>query len=416
MTGSGVITNVRGATTGKPVDCVIRDGRIAQLATPGRAAAGPALAGEGFLLAPAFIEPHFHLDKCFSTAGATPRASLDEHLALIARNKQAYTVEDVAERACRAGLLLASRGVGHVRSFADVDSFAGLTALQGLLEAKRRLADVLTVQIVAFPQHGIRRDPGTDKRLEEAMRLGADVVGGHPQLEGSEADGDAHIDTVFGLARTFGVDVDFHVDETDRIDSLWLERCARKALANRYEGRITVAHACSVPKQPREYRLGLYALLKDAGVSVVSSPTSGLLFRGLDQVDPPRGTTAVRELLEHGVNVACGQELFRSVFSPHLRLPDPLLTGQLMAYIAQMADTAGLETIFQMLIGAGARALRLDPYGLAEGAPADLVLLKADSIADAFTTLSPERIVFKRGTIVARSEYRVEVAGGEVRV
>jgi cytosine deaminase len=275
MTGVDVIANVRLAATGEAVDCVIRSGRIAEIGPAGATAAEAAVDGTAFLLAPAFVEPHFHLDKCFSTAGATPRASLDEHLALVARNKRAYTVEDVAERACRAGRLLASRGVGHVRSFADVDGFAGLTAVQGLLEAKRRLAGLLTVQVVAFPQHGIMADPGTDKRLEQALRLGADVIGGHPQLEVSEAAGEAHVDFVFALARAFDVDVDFHVDETDRADSRWLEHCARKAIAHGYEGRIAVAHACALPKQPREYRSMVYGLLQDAGVTVVSSPTPG---------------------------------------------------------------------------------------------------------------------------------------------
>ena len=411
MSAGMVIRNVRLAGTGEHVDCVIASGRVEQLALPESVAGTSEMSGEGFLLTPGFVEPHFHLDKCFSTAGAAPRASFDEHLALIVRNKAAYTDEDVAARACRAGRLLSSRGVTHVRSFADVDTFAGLHALRGVVEARRRLAGVLTVQVVAFPQHGVKANPGAGKLLEEAMRLGADVVGGHPQLEGSAADAAAHIDTVFGLAREFDVDVDFHVDETDRADSYWLERCARAALAHHYEGRITVAHACSLSKQDRDYRLGIYGLLKDAGVTVVSSPTSGLLFRGLDRHDPPRGTTTVRELVEHGVNVACGQELFRSVFSPHLRLPDPLFTGQLMAYVAQMADEAGLERIFGMLTHAGARALRLSAYGVTAGAAADLVLLKADSVADAFTTLSPERVVIKGGAVVARSEYRLEMTG-----
>lgn len=414
MTTSGVIRNVRRAYDGERIDCVIRDGRIAGFEPPGAAQGVTIADGEGFLLSAGFVEPHFHLDKCFSTAGATPRATLAEHLATVARNKQAYTVDDVAERACRAGRLLASRGVTHVRSFADVDSFAGLTALRGLLEARRRLANVLTLQIVAFPQHGILADAGTDKRLEEALKLGADVVGGHPQLERSEQDGELHLDLVFALAAQFGVDVDFHVDETDRIDSFWLERAARRALARHYEGRVTVGHACSLPKQSREYRIGLYGLLKDAGVSVVSSPTSGLLFRGLDRDDPPRGITAVRELVQHGVNVACGQELFRSVFSPHLRLPDPLFTGQLMAYVAQMADDEGLLAIFRMVTEAGARALRLPAYGLVEGAAADVVLLKASSIPDAFTTLCPERTVLKAGAVIAHSEYRSRIGMEEV--
>ena len=401
-----LVRNVRRYDDNRKVDVAIADGLIRRI-SEGNGAFEPAevLDLEGYVVSPGFVEPHFHLDKCLAAEVALPDGTLAEQLDAFCKAKSHLTAEVVAERAYRMGRILASRGVILVRSFADIDQYADLRILEGLKEAKRRLEGLIDVQLVAFPQMGIFTHGNTRGLLEKALEMGVDAIGGHSELETGKADTLRQIDLVFQLARAFNIDADFHVDESDSRTSRWLEMCARKAIEYGYQGRTNLGHGCSIAHQGPEYRRSVYEILKEADATVVSSPTSGLLFRGHGEANPPRGITMVKEMLDFGINVACAQEAYQSVFSRHLRFPDPLFTGQLMAYTAKLSDEKGLSAVFRMLTGNPAKALRIPDYGLTEGCRADLVFLKASSIFEALTLLSPERMTVKRGRVVARSHF-----------
>lgn len=379
----------------------VRTGSIRWLNdTEASALDGPWLGGPEFLAAPGFVEPHYHLDKCFLSKGADSRLSLDAQLARYAELKRGVTAEVVEQRAVRAGRLLSQLGITHVRTFADVDVFCGLAALAGVLRARDRLSPWLDVQVIALAQHGVFVHEGTLDLLSEALEMGVHGLGGHPQLENSTATGQRQIESLFELAERHQLLLDFHVDETDDASSMWVERCASAAVASSLEGRVTLAHANTLSLQDRASRERVYGMLRTADVTLVSSPTSALLFRHVDNPAGPRGIPPISELLDHGINVAIGQEVFASQFSAHLRLPDPLLTGQIMAYTAWLADDEGLAAVFRMLGENGARALGLSAYGLDEGKDADLVLLRAGSVQDALTDCQ-ERFVIRAGRLVA---------------
>jgi cytosine deaminase len=401
-----LVRNVRRYDADALVDIAIAKGRIVHIGKADLSIApARSLDLEGYLVSPAFVEPHYHLDKCFVADVSLPEGTLEEQLAASSTGKTALRASHVAERATRMGRLLAGRGVTMVRSFADIDEFAELRILEGLREAKRRLEGIIDLQIVAFPQHGLFTHAGTFDLIVKALESGVDAVGGHPQLENGPENAHRQVRTVFELCRAYDVDADFHVDETDDPSSRWMEETLRVAIEFGWEGRLNLAHCCSLPKQNTGYRESIYALLKAAGATIVSSPTSGLLFRGYGDHDPPRGITTVREIIERGINVAIGQELYQSVFSRHLRFPDPLFTGQLMAYLAKLADDSGLMKVHQMLTLNPAKSLRMKDYGLSVGDRADLVFLKASSIGEALTLLAPERLVLKGGQLVSRSRY-----------
>ena len=405
-----LVRNVRRYDDDRKVDIAIADGLIRRI-SEGNGAVEPAavLDLEGYMVSPGFVEPHFHLDKCLAAEVALPGGTLDEQLEAFCEAKSRLSAEVVAERACQMGRILASRGVVLVRSFADIDQFAELRILEGLKEARRRLEGLIDIQIVAFPQMGIFTHANTRRLLEKALEMGVDAIGGHSELESGKADTLRQIDLVFQLARDFDIDADFHVDESDSRSSRWLEICARKAVEYGHRGRTNLGHGCAIAHQSPEYRRSVYEILKEADATVVSSPTSGLLFRGHGEANPPRGITMVKEMLDFGINVTCAQEAYRSVFSRHLRFPDPLFTGQLMAYTAKLSDEDGLRTVFRMLTGNGAKALGIPDYGLSEGCKADLVFLKTASTFEALTLLSPERIALKRGRVVARSHFSESV-------
>ena len=393
------------ATSEKSVRMGVRNGKIHRLDGK-QQIRGPTIGGERFLLAPGFVEPHYHMDKCFLGEGSDPRLSLREQLERYKGLKRSFTAETVAQRVIRAGRLLSKYGLTHVRTFADVDVFGGLVSLEGVLRAREQLEPWIAVQVIAFAQHGVFVHDGSLSLLTDALAMGVDGIGGHPQLEDSFADSQRQIETLFELAENNGVAVDFHVDETDDPSSLWIERCASLAAESHVKGGVTLAHANTLSLQDSETRQRVYDLLVAADISLVSSPTSALLFRHAGHPAGPRGIPPIHELLERGVNVAIGQEVFASQFAEHLRLPDPLLTGQVMAYTAQLADKKGLGAVFQMLTGNGAKALRLPSYGIDEGSDANLVLMRAESVQDALTDC-PERLVVRAGRLVAHLRHDV---------
>ena len=367
------------------------------------------LEGAGMIAAPAFVEPHYHMDKAFAEGAALPGGSLVEQLAASGRAAAAATTASITERAVRIGRLLASRGTAAVRTFADVDPYVGIRAVEALQAAKRQLAGLIDVQVVAFAQHGFFADPAVPALFDRALAMGIDGIGGHPQLEKTIEDGRRQIDRLCGLAMDHGLPVDFHVDETDDPASNWLEPVVRGARAAGLEGKLSLAHCNSLAWKPPSEQARLIDLVAQSRASVVVSPTSGLLFRGQGQPDPRRGIAPVAALLKAGVRVCVGQEIFRSLFSQHLRFPDPLMSGQLLAYVAKLAGTAELRRVFAMLTEESAASLGLARHGPETGARADLVLLECACVEDSLTMPPGTRVLVKGGKLVARSKYLAEV-------
>jgi cytosine deaminase len=398
--------------TGQPIHIAVRNGVIREVSDrPLHGQTRETVDANGFVDSPAYVEPHNHLDKVLITEGSRPGATFEQQIEAVALSKRNYTAENVALRAESVARLMVMRGVSCIRTFADVDSFVGLTALRGLLLLRDRLRDLIDLQIVAFPQHGLFADPGSIDRLREAMALGANLLGGHPQLEVSEADGHRQIAWLFDMAREYDCDLDFHVDENDAPGSRWLDAVVTATLEHGWHGRVNVAHCASLIKRPAEEREYLCERIQRAGVTIVSSPTSGLLFRGHGDVDPTRGIVPVRELLDRGIRVACAQEVYRSVFAPNLRLPDPVFTAQIMAYSAKLSDELGLQEVWRMVTTSPARALGMDRYGLEVGCRANFVLLQGRSASDVLTTLAPARKVYREGRLIARSSFVEQICG-----
>lgn len=405
------IANVRHWRSGDGMNLLVRDGLVASTSVPN--AMPPegvsVLNGAGMIVAPAFVEPHYHMDKAFAEGTALPGGSLGEQLSAAGQAAAASSTDAITDRAIRVGRVLASRGVAAVRTFADVDKYVGIRSIEALLEAKLRLSGLIDIQVVAFTQHGLFTDPAVPALLDRALAMGVDGVGGHPQLEATIEDGHRQIERLCGLAREHGLPVDFHVDETDDPASSWLEPVVRGALAAGLAGRLSLAHCNSLAWKPATEQARLIDLLVLARANVVVSPTSGLLFRGQGVPNPPRGIAPVDALLKAGVRVCIGQEIYRSLFSQHLRFPDPLMSGQLLAYVSKMANKSQLRRVFTILTEQAAISLGLGHHGPEPGARADLVLLDSSSVEDSLTLPPGTRVLIKDGKVVARSEFRAQV-------
>jgi cytosine deaminase len=391
-----------------PVDIALAGGRIvavgADLAREGRVE----LPAEGRVVGPAFVEPHIHLDK----VGVAPllpvnhSGTLAEAIALLHAMKARATVAEIAERAGRVIRQAVAAGTTVIRTHVDVDPIGGLRPLQGVVRAAAEHADLCDVQIVAFPQEGIERSPGTAELMREAMQTGAHVVGGMPHWElGREASA-RHIEFCLALAAEHDADVDMHVDETDDSGSRTLELLAESTARHGWGGRVTAGHCCAMAAWEDSYAAHVIALVAAEGVNVIANPATNLMLQGRNDSEPRRrGITRVKELLAAGVNVACGQDCVEDTFYP-FGAADQLQIALLLAHAAQLSAPDEIPHALRAITVNAARVLRLDGYGVVAGARGDLVVLDAESLEAALRLQSPRRWVIRGGRVVAETDCR----------
>jgi cytosine deaminase len=386
-------------------DIGIAGGRIAAIAPRIAGGATREIDAAGRLTTPSFVEPHIHLDKALTAERAreNPTNVFEESIAIMREVKRAYTVADVADRATRVIHGLVGHGVTLIRSYVDVDTIVGLRALDGVLAARERCRHLAWIELIAFPQEGIWCDPGADELMRSAIERGADVVGGMPYAEMIERDSDRHIDFALGLARRFDRDVQMHVDETDDPGARTLHAYAVKAIEAGWHGRVTADHATALAAYDDSYAAKVIALVAHARMSMVVLPTK-LMRGGVRDKEPRRrGLTRVRELLAAGVNVAYGQDVIQDGFLPVFGTGDPLQVGFLLAFGAQFSSRASIETLYDMATVNGARIMRRPDHGLEVGAHADLVVVDAPSVQEAYRTQPPRLAVIHDGRVVARN-------------
>src|SRR5947209_5687609 len=271
--------------------------RIAAIAEHLEETAAVEVDAAGNLVMPTYVNGHIHLDKCHLQERMLPNKtySFAECLELTWKHKAQYTVEDILERAGRAieeGIL---NGTTVFRAFADVDSIAKLRSVEGLLALREHWRDAVHIEVVAFPQEGIIRDAGTCELMEEAMRMGADVVGGLPWFEMLDEDARTHIDLCFELAKRYNKDIHMLVDDTENPMSRSLEYLAVKTMREGYQGRVSASHCGALAAYNEVHAHKVMDLLKQANISISSNPHISLVVQGrYDQEPIRRGITRVR--------------------------------------------------------------------------------------------------------------------------
>jgi cytosine/creatinine deaminase len=398
-----IIRNLRPWDEQETRDLAVVDGFFASV-TEGMVA-DCIIDAQGRLAIPGFVEPHIHLDKVLINRSVRPNRSgtLTEAIEIIWERKRNYTVEEIAERAGQVIESAIANGVTHLRSHVDVDTIGGLRPLEGVVLARNRYKDFIDIQIVAFPQEGILRNPGCAQLMWQAMDTGANIVGGMPFNEGSFADSIRHIEIAFQIAREFNADIDMHVDETDDPNARTLEVLAEKTIQNGWQGRVTAGHTCALSAYPDDYAATVIEKVARAGIHMICNPATNLMLQGrLDRQPVRRGITRVRELMKRGVNVSFGQDCVCDTFYPFGK-DDPLEIAFLMAHAAHMSMPLEIEGVFEMPLTAGAKALRLKDYGLQPGDRADVVIIDAMDITEAIRYQSSRRWVIKRGQLIAET-------------
>lgn len=386
-------------------DLLVERGRIVA-AGPGLAAPAdtPQLDAGGWLLAPHFVDAHFHMDATLSYG--LPRVNqsgtLLEGIALWGELKPQLLQEALVERALQYCDWAVAKGLLAVRSHVDVCDDR-LLAVEALLHVKKLVAPYLDLQLVAFPQDGVLRSPTALANLKRALDMGVDVVGGIPHFERTMAEGAESVRLLCELAAERGLPVDMHCDESDDPLSRHIETLAFETNRLGLHGRVTGSHLTSMHSMDNYYVSKLMPLIAEAGVHAVANPLINITLQGRhDSYPKRRGMTRVPELMAAGVNVAFGHDC---VMDPWYGLGsgDMLEVAQMGLHVAQMTSQAQMRACFDAVTVNAAKVMGLADYGLDIGCRADFVLLQARDPVEAVRLRATRLAVVRRGRVVAET-------------
>src|SRR6266550_3932051 len=359
----------------------------------------------GRLVTPPLVDCHLHLDASLTVG--RPRfnesGTLIEGIHVWGELKPSLTEQDVFERASEIVRWSAAQGTLYIRAHADV-SGENEAMVRGLLRVRDELAELCTIQVTAFPQDGIFARGGDEERLENAIRLGVDCVGGIPHYEPTAELGVKEVHRVFELAKAYNRRIDVHCDETDDPSSRFLEVMADDTVKFGLGGRVTASHCTAMGSYEPYYSSKLHGFLKRAGINIVVNPFANSLIQGrLDVYPKRRGFAQLKELLAAGVNVSLGNDV---IMDPWYLLgrADMIEAASLALHFTYMSGLEEIPELLRCATERGARTLGVeDEYGIEEGKPADLVVYDAPSALEVLRLHPPRRWVIRRGRVVAET-------------
>ncbi|ALS67830.1 N-acyl-D-amino-acid deacylase [Pandoraea apista] len=396
------------------VDIAIKGGRIAAMEPGIDASADEQIDAQGRAAIPGLVEAHLHLDKALLHRRLPARfGTLDEAIRVTGILKSKQEREDVLDRSRQVLDMAIRNGTVAIRAHPDVDLIQGLIGVETLLSLKDEYQNLLDLQIVAFPQEGILKSKGTYELMIDALRMGADVVGGCPYNELNWEDTKRHIDIVFELAQRFDAPIDMHADFADDTSDqrfAAISYIAQRTIDTGYQGRVSLGHVTSLGALDNDQLAPVIEQIRLAGISIVTLPATDLYLGGRkDTQNQRRGLTPVKALHNAGVNVAYSSNNVRNAFTPFGKA-DMLQIGNLLAHVAQFGVPEHQQAILDMGTHNAARAIGLShDYGIAVGKQADLIILDTFKVADALLDIPPRLWVIKRGRITVVTQHHCEI-------
>lgn len=389
MPGDLLITNVR--TDGaEATHIVVRRGVIASIGGP-QPAGLPVLDGGGRLAIPGLVEAHAHLDKTLwgmpwhrNTVGPRLIDKIDYE-----RTARRRLDIDPARQSARQVVLSLGHGTTHIRTHVDVDTECGIAGIEGVMATRAAMQAVVDIQLVAFPQSGLLVRPGTLELMERAMALGCEAVGG---LDPCAIDRDpkGHLDAVFALAEKHGSGVDIHLHEPGEMGCFSMELIIERCRALGMAGRVVISHAFCLGMPDPLAVDRLIEALADAGIAIITTGT------------PSRPVPPLLKLRDAGVVVGAGSDGIRDTWGPYGNA-DMLERAMFLGMRNNLRRDDEVEQALDVCTRGGAALMGLRDYGLSPGAAADFVLLPGACLADAVVSRPRDRIVVKRGRVVARN-------------
>ncbi len=341
----------------------------------------------GKLIMAPYVDPHLHLDYVYTLSElgqeGAGSGTLYEAIELWPKFKETLTVESVKRLAMKGVKDEVSQGVQHIRTHIDVTD-PKFTALKAMLEMKEELKHTVDIQIVAFPQQGMYMYKGGLELVEEALKMGADVVGGIPHYEPAREFGEKSVHDIVKLALQYDKLIDVHCDETDDPHSRFVELLNGLVYMKDYGSRTTASHTCSFGSADDSYAFRMLDIFKKTKINFISCPTENAYLQGRQDTYPKRrGLTRVKEFIAHGINVAFAQD---SINDPWY----PMGNGNMMnildngIHLAQIMSSQDVKTNFDLITYNGARCLNIqDSYGLDVGKAANFIVLNENTVYEA---------------------------------
>ncbi|MDI9221064.1 amidohydrolase [Pantoea sp. EA-12] len=376
----------------QPIDVLLVDGAIAakgaQLAVPDHAMK---LDARGYQLFPGLVDGHAHLDK--SLLGRDWYVNdVPRNLSDIIANERRYRREqrpDAQLQSERVTRRCIASGTSFIRTHVDIDNEIGLANLEGVLETRRRLAGKVDIEVVAFPQSGILQNPGTAELLDQALYLGADLIGG---LDPCSFDRDpvTHLTIIFDLAVKHGKKLDIHLHERGELGAFSLELLLSFTRRYQMQDRVTLSHGFCLGMVDAERQQQFAEQMAELGISMATTAPS-------DVEVPPWAL-----LDRYGVALCAGNDGIRDTWNPYSSgdmVQRALMLGQRYRWRKDQEIALAAKTITY----GGAEVMAVEHYGLSVGDRADVVLIPGRNMVEALVEMPRDRKVFKAGQLIAEN-------------
>eukprot|EP01130_Rhizamoeba_saxonica_P000812 TRINITY_DN10721_c0_g1_i1.p1 TRINITY_DN10721_c0_g1~~TRINITY_DN10721_c0_g1_i1.p1 ORF type:complete len:436 (-),score=108.76 TRINITY_DN10721_c0_g1_i1:42-1325(-) len=380
----------------------IKDGKIVDIALQLDGDAEQIIDCEGGLVTEAFCNTHMHLDKVFtlpyfrnlSSMNAYITNEAEKSILLAAEVQKAYEPSWIHHNATIGLNMAVYHGCLFVRAFADVTSYCDLIAVKTLAAIREEWAGIVTVQVVAFPQNGLIRDPKSKDLLREAMEY-ADVVGGIPWMETTDAEMQEHVDFCFELAVETGKPVSMLVDDAGDPGLRTTEMMASAAIKHGLQGRVLAHHARAMELYPQPYFQKMSTLLKEAQMGVVTNPHTGPLHAN------------VSGLMNNGNLVIIGQDDLSDAYYPHGK-HSMLGVAYLAAHLLWLNGPDFNDTLYDMITVNPAISLELEDYKLQVGGNANIIVHESSNMEEVFRWHESPRYVISNGVLLDSAKYKKE--------
>lgn len=375
---------------GEASDILIRDGLIAAIG-PGLADEGIATEDAGGRIAiPGLVDAHTHLDKSLlgypwyvNEVGPRLIDKIDNERKV----KRDYGL-DAHVQSMRQSLQSVGYGTTLIRTHVDIDTDQGLVALEGVMETRRQLAGVVEIEIVAFPQSGLLRRPGTVELLDQAMAMGADLVGGLDPC-GMDRDPKGHLDTIFALAEKYGKGIDIHLHEGGELGAFSMELIFERIRDFGMQGKVAVSHAFCLGMPDWNVSQGLIDTCAELDVPILTT------------APPSREVPSLKRLRAAGVRFGAGVDGFRDTWGPYGN-GDMLERAMLLGMKNNLRRDDELLMALDVCTTGGAVAMDRADHVLTVGGRGDVVIVEGESVGEAIVTHQPRKLVVTAGNVVAR--------------
>jgi cytosine deaminase len=389
-------------------DIVVSDGLVAAILPAGTAPAEVARSDlKDGMVWPCFADIHTHLDKGHIWARhANPDGTFMGALDAVRTDREAHwSAADVKKRMEFSLRSAYAHGTSLIRTHLDSLAPQHRISFEVFDEVRDEWKDKIAVQAVALFPMDAMADAAYFADLVAVVREKRGVLGGVTRMS---ADLTWQLDTLFQAAAKNGLDVDLHVDETDDPAAETLKAIAEAVLRNRFAGKVTAGHCCSLARQDDETAKRTIALVAEAGLSIISLPMCNMYLQDRYPGRTPRwrGVTLFKELSAAGVTTAVASDNTRDPFYAYGDL-DPVEVFREAVRILHLDHP--LDTAARVVTTSPASIVgRRDMARIAVGAPADLVLFSARRWSEFLSRPQSDRVVLRRGKMIDRSlpDYR----------